>query len=216
MTGGRSNLHLNSSSPPSSSPSSKAEKIEVRVPVSYAVSVTSLAGEMAMQQFETRLYPILMRLWRREELRRRPSRSHHSEPTGTKQAKAIAESAGTQYMQTVNITVSAEDACRHYPPTDTDRSMLELFEDDPDLRRQRDLRRAEVQQLIDNGEPLLPEDLRGCGVLHYVARRRTRRTDINRALWGNKIELWCKEDEFCARHQPGYDDDEHGHDEEHH
>lgn len=186
------------------------------MPISYAMSITSLPGDGAIEQFKTSLYPMLMRLWRREELRRRPSLSGGLDEAARMQARAIAETSGNEYTQTVHITVNAEDAQRVFSMSDPDRWVLDVFEEDPDLRQQRERRWAALQEMLDNKEPLLPEDLRGSGVLHYVARRRTRRTDINRALWGNKIELWCKEDEFCARHKPGYDDDEHDRDSDHH
>lgn len=188
------------------------DKVAFAVPLRLAIYVTSLPREASRQEFESTMYPLLLRLWRREQLRLQSLARPQDDAAGGEAgagAAAMVETQREDRMQVVRITLSEADA-RKYFAGDPDLGTLEEMEEDVQLRELRDERRARVEEMQRNGQPLLPEDLRGSGELHYVARRRTRKTDINMALWGNSIELWCKEDELRSLYVPGYDDDDTG------
>ena len=123
---------------------------------------------------------------------------------------ATLETRHNDTEKVVQITVSLDDIQR-YCPGDPDLAILNKLSESV---RQEQL--SNLRRLQEAGQPLLPEDLQGTGELHYVARRRLRKSDIEKALWGAKIEHWCMEDELQSLLTDGYDDDAHKHDADHH
>lgn len=142
-----------------------------------------------------------------------PSDSGRLEELVSTNAAGHAATLETRHNDTekvVQITVNLEDMQR-YCPGDPDLAILNELSEDV---RQEQL--ANLRRLQESGQPLLPEDLQGTGELHYVARRRLRKSDIEKALWGPKIEHWCMEDELQSLLTEGYDDDAHKRDADHH